>query len=222
MLKSDYFKKINTYRKAYFLGFILGDGALVKNSQGTITLTITIHEKDKYILDEFAKDIRSGRSPYKLKDYTEKERRLWRFTISVKSFISHLLDRGVTQRKSLTAIDLLPTIPEKYRPAFILGIYDADGSFTFSSDLNRKGLPKRQYVQIRCTESVALGIVRELSIESFHISKMDSIPNLIVGNKQEIVKMLSRMYYHCPVFLKRKRDKFNQLLNQVQTISQPS
>jgi hypothetical protein len=219
MLKSDYFKKINTYKKAYFLGFILGDGALVVNNAGTTTLTITVHERDKYILDKFAKDIGCERVPYKLKNYTEEDRKLWRFTISVKSFVNNLLLCGITPRKSLAAKNLIPMIPKKYRSAFILGVYDADGSFTFSSDLNNSGLPKRQYVQIRCTEEVATGILDELEIKSFHISRKDSIPNLIIGSKLEIIKMLSKMYYHCPVFLKRKRDKFNQLLNQVQTIS---
>lgn len=219
MLKSDYFKKINTYKKAYFLGFILGDGALVTNKAGTVTLTITVHERDKYILDEFSKDIRCSRVPYRLKNYTNEDRKLWRFTISVKSFISHLLTIGITARKSLTAKDLTPTIPEKYKAAFLLGVYDADGSFTFSSDLNNKGRPKRQYVQIRCTEEVAQSFITQLGINSYHISRGDSIPNLIVGNKQEIINMLSKMYYHCPVYLKRKRDKFDQLLNQVQTIS---
>lgn len=219
MLKSDYFKKINTYRKAYFLGFILGDGAITMPTKTSYMLTITIQEQDKYILDEFAKDIGSDRQPYKLKNYYAIERHLWRFNIAVKDFVANLMNLGITPRKSLTAENISSVIPEKYRPAFFLGIYDADGSFTFSKELNLKGLSKRQYVQIRCTDSIASGFISEFSIKSYCISRKDAIPNFIVGNKQEIINMLSKMYHRCPVFLTRKKDKYLKLLNQVQTIS---
>lgn len=224
-MKLDYFAKINTYRKAYFLGFIQGDGGIVECKRaGKIvcrTLTISLNQRDKEILFAFAEDIGSDRIPYLLKDYGNRpgSDEQWRFTISNKEFIQHLMDKGITPKKSLSAENLLPTIPEKYRGACALGIYDADGSFTFANTFNRLGYPKRQYVQIRCTEDVALGMISEFNIQSYHISKKDVIPNLSIGNKQEIIKFLSKLYYRCPVYLQRKRDKFNMLLKQVQTIS---
>lgn len=225
-MKLDYFTKINTYRKAYFLGFILGDGAIIelKRPNGdvrTSTLSLSIHERDKYILDAFAEDIGCNRKPYKLKDYGNRpgSGELWRFTISRKEFIQPLIDLGIAPRKSLTAENILPNIPKKYRGACALGIYDADGSFTFANTNNRFGNPIRQYVQIRCTDSVAQGFISEFEIGSYSISHTDAIPNFVIGNKQEIIKLMSKLYYRCPIFLKRKKDKFIMLLNQVQTIS---
>ena len=224
-MKLDYFAKINTYRKAYFLGFILGDGAIIENKRNgkivTRTLSITINQRDRDILFKFAKDIGSDRVPYLLKDYGNRpgSDEQWRFTISNKDFISHLMDRGITPRKSLTAEDILPTIPKKYRGACALGIYDADGSFTFANTTSKLGYPIRQYVQIRCTESIAQGFITEFEIGSYSISRVDAISNLVIGSKLEIIKFLSRLYLRCPVYLQRKRDKFNMLLKQVQTIS---
>jgi hypothetical protein len=223
-MKLDYFAKINTYRKAYFLGFILGDGCIVQSTRGNCTsntLTITLNQRDRDILFKFAKDIGSDRMPYLLKDYGNRpgSDEQWRFTISNKEFVKHLMDRGITPRKSLTAEDILPTVLKKYRGACALGIYDADGSFTFASTNSKLGYPIRQYVQIRCTESIAQGFITEFEIGSYSISRVDAIPSLIIGSKSEIIKFLSRLYYRCPIYLHRKRDKFNMLLKQVQTIS---
>jgi len=48
----NYFNKIDSYNKAYLLGFIAADGAIVQNKGfNTKTLTITIHAKDIAILE---------------------------------------------------------------------------------------------------------------------------------------------------------------------------
>ena len=220
----DYFKEIDTYKRAYFLGFILGDGAIVerqRNNSISYEFSISINVRDKYILDEFAKDIESERMPYLLKDYSNRlgSGDLCRFNVSQKAFVIPLMSWGITPRKSLTAKDILPNIPKEFRAACTLGLYDADGSFTFANTNNKLGFPKRQYVQIRCTESIAQGIIKEFGISSYHISRQDAIPNLSIGNKQEIINFLCKLYKDCPVFLSRKREKFNMLLSQVQTIS---
>ena len=50
-INTQYFKKINSYNKAYLLGFIAADGAIVQNKgYSTKTLTITIHAKDIAVL----------------------------------------------------------------------------------------------------------------------------------------------------------------------------
>lgn len=50
----NYFEKIDTEDKAYFLGFIMADGCILKNRN---TLKIIIHKKDKHILEDFSKCI---------------------------------------------------------------------------------------------------------------------------------------------------------------------
>ena len=47
-----YFQNIDTHQKAYFLGFIAADGAIVNN-----TLTITIHKKDIELLEKLKSEI---------------------------------------------------------------------------------------------------------------------------------------------------------------------
>lgn len=57
----EYFKIIDSNNKAYLLGFIAADGALVKGvNTSSTTLTLTIHRKDKIILDLLKRELNSS------------------------------------------------------------------------------------------------------------------------------------------------------------------
>jgi len=47
-----YFENIDSQLKAYFLGFITADGCLQSNGSNSYGLTITIHSKDKIVLEK--------------------------------------------------------------------------------------------------------------------------------------------------------------------------
>lgn len=54
----DYFKNIDNEEKAYFLGLICSDGSITYNeNKYRYQISIKLHNKDEYILDEFIKSI---------------------------------------------------------------------------------------------------------------------------------------------------------------------
>ena len=53
-LNIDYFKEINSFEKAYWLGFICADGCIHKNG-GKLTITV----KDREICEKFKTSINS-------------------------------------------------------------------------------------------------------------------------------------------------------------------
>lgn len=213
-IDEHYFDVIDSHEKAYFLGFIAGDGAIVGP-----TLTITLHRKDSYVLDAFAKALGfKNRSVYDLAT----GRNQCRFTVSRKPIIAALAKYGIGPRKSLTMSNFLENIPSQYAPSACLGYFDADGSITFSSTLNRKGFPVRQYIQIRCTHAVGIGICTTIGFENYSVSEFDSIPNYVIGSKKDILKFYRQCYGKSSVFLTRKHDRFLNLIAQDQTISSSS
>lgn len=58
----DYFERIDSKDKAYFLGLLYADGCnSISATQGQCTIVINLHEKDRSILDIFNKYIGSNK-----------------------------------------------------------------------------------------------------------------------------------------------------------------
>lgn len=202
----NYFSKIDSNNKAYFLGFIAADGCLTKTSTApNYTLTITLHSKDKIILEKLKEEIGNShklkeihtKSPFngKIVDHI-------RYSITDKTISNDLISLGIKPKKSLSMNNIILNVPKKYRKSFIIGYFDGDGSITIPKDcINRK------IISIRGTEEFLKGIVKELNLEKYKISKYDSIHTLAFGNKSSVNKFFN-CYNYCDFYLKRKFNKF--------------
>lgn len=229
-----YFQNIDSHTKAYFLGFIAADGCLQSNGYNSIGLTITIHNKDIFLLEKLKKELQSTVKILHLTtkmSYTNKNKNHNRLAIFNKDLYNDIFKWGITPRKSLTMPNIIPNIPQEYRKSFILGYFDGDGCVMFQNQIkikNNKECPTRGLtILIRGTKEFLSGIVSELNIENYSIS-FDKTHKLSFSKKKEIVKFFS-CYYNTNIFLPRKRDRFlekmshkswNKLI-QVQTISLP-
>lgn len=232
-----YFNKIDSYAKAYIVGFIAADGALVK-TKSTISLTITLKYEDKEVLEFIKKEIGNT---HKLQEIIrpssfDKSKTIHhiRYVISSKIIAEDLNKLGITSNKSLTMGNIIMNIPHEYRDAFIIGYFDGDGSVTYRDGLypNDRGFMCKDYslyVQIRGTEAFLGGICDHLGIDKSHIHQHDSIPSLNFANKKDVVRLFN-CYNNLPFYYKRKYDKFLTRINhpsfakyrQGQTISSPS
>lgn len=232
----DYFEKIDTYSKAYILGFIVADGALVPAKHGsTITLTITIKYEDKALLEFIKSEIGCD---YKLLEIRrpssyDKSKIIHhiRLSMSTPKLVHDIMKYGITPRKSLTISNIITNIPYLFRDAFIIGYFDGDGSVSAPkySHSNKYGCKYEDHtlrIQIRGTKAFLEGICEHLNIDKKHIYKCDSIPQLSFANKKDVYRFY-KCYEHLSFYYKRKHDKFIQRINhpsfdkykQVQTIS---
>jgi hypothetical protein len=241
----EYFKIIDSNNKAYLLGFIAADGALVKGvNTSSTTLTLTIHRKDKIILDLLKRELNSSLA---IKDITNKSKSLSsykldvdhvRFTISRKEIIQDLKKYGIEENKSLTMQNLLLNIPEAYKKAFIIGYFDGDGCFIDSLVTKKKHryskkdgsfmrtdeyLGYNSCVSIKGTEEFLKGIVEYLDIPTYTLKKIQEqkIHTLLIVSNKGILNFYD-CYKDCDFYLSRKKDKFTRKIAQVQTISSPS
>lgn len=233
---THYFDVINSYAKAYIVGFIAADGALVKTKTST-TLTITIKYEDKAVLEFIKSEIGNE---HKLQEIirpssfdSSKIIHHIRYTISDKYITQALNKLGITSNKSLSMENIIKNIPYEYRDAFIIGYFDGDGSITvrngkYSNDRGILCYDYSLYVRIRGTRDFLLGICNHLRIDTTHIHQNDSIPCLSFASKKDTYRFF-QCYNNLPFYYKRKHDKFLERINhpsydkykQVQTISSP-
>ena len=231
-----YFDNIDSYAKAYIVGFIAADGALVKGKH-TTTLTITIKYEDKALLEFIKSEIGNE---HKLLEIIRpssfdpsKTIHHIRYTISDRHITQALNRLGIISNKSLFLGNIIKNIPYEYRDAFIIGYFDGNGSITIRDGQhpNSKGIlcyDHSLYVQIRGTKDLLLGICNHLKIDTTRIRQYDSIPRLNFASKKDTYRFF-QCYKNLPFYYKRKHDKFLKRINhpsydkykQVQTISSP-
>lgn len=217
-----YFDTIDTYAKAYILGFIAADGALVKGTNtSSTTLTITVKYEDREVLDFIKAEIGSEAPLLEINRPSSfnpsKKIHHIRYTNSNKPLIEGIKKWGITNNKSLSMGNILNNIPYDYRDAFIIGYFDGDGSVTTRNGLyeNDRGALCKDYslyIQIRGTKEFFDGVCEHLNIDKSHIHQNDSIPQLTFASKKDTMR-LYQCYNHLPFYYKRKHDKFLEKIN---------
>lgn len=232
-----YFDTIDSYAKAYIVGFIAADGALVR-TRTTTTLTITLKYEDKAVLEFIKSEIGNE---HKLQEIirpssfdSSKNIHHIRYTISDRNITKALNKLGITSNKSLSMGNIIKNIPYEYRDAFIIGYFDGDGSVTVRDGEypNDRGILCKDYslyIQIRGTREFLFGICNHLKIDTSHIHQNDSIPHLSFASKKDTYRFF-QCYSNLPFYYERKYNKFLQRINhpsydkykQVQTISSPT
>jgi intein-encoded DNA endonuclease-like protein len=134
----NYFDLINSEEKAYWLGFIVAEGNIYRN-----TLAIELGAKDKEHLKKFANAL-----SYKyFNDYNQKKNS-YRIRLNSKYLINSLLKLGVHTKKCNDII--VPPIQEQYFRHFFRGFVDGDGSLGKLVDKRRAARKIKKKNRINC------------------------------------------------------------------------
>lgn len=214
---THYFDKVDTYAKAYILGFIAADGAIVPASKGpTITLTITVKYEDKAVLEFIKSEIGNSHELLEIRrpsgfDETKMIHHI-RLSMSNPQIVHGIMKYGITPRKSLTMENIIENIPVGFRDAFIIGYFDGDGSVHIETKPRKNSHnimcnDNSLYINIRGTKPFLEGICDHLNIDKSHIYQHDSIPNLAFANKKDTYRFY-QCYQYLPFYYKRKHDRF--------------
>ncbi len=114
----NYFSTIDTELKAYLLGWVAGDGYLVKDG-----LKISVHTKDKEILELFKKEI-SPLSPIKFRQYDNTDTLIIN-SVQIVNDLCKQLKVGIGKKSYKIT---LPLLSDKLLWSFVRGLFDSDGS----------------------------------------------------------------------------------------------
>lgn len=213
------FQTIDTEEKAYWLGFITGDGCIEDmprtRSDGSIyhnyRLRFTLAEKDVDHLKKFLKFIGDETIPIKHYSTTLKGRdkiyRLVSMKICCKQLALDLMAQGILPSKSMK--EQPPNIDEKFYPAFVRGECDADGCV---SDC----IPKQHRRSVDIVGSYKLmNWIKEAFAEGDGgVKEEPSTPGLfrfcIYGEKA--IHFLNKMYKNATIYLDRKYERYLNMI----------
>lgn len=197
-LDEHYFSAIDTEDKAYFLGFIAADGAVVNNGSDVMVLTISINKKDIEILENMKASMKSTHNIQKL------QRDQVRLAIANKKLLSDLMKLGIHERKSLDLEPMLKFIPNSLKHHFIRGYFDGDGSIFWTKTGSKN---KRRYVAIRGTKNFLEEIQAFFGVGGT-IQFNTGTHQLRIGAKADVEHIYQIMYQDASVRLERKYLKF--------------
>lgn len=139
----DYFSKINTPEKAYWLGFLYADGSInryYKNEKlKSMTLELCLSYKDKEHLEKFKKSLETNIPIFeKVNRLNGKEYKSVRIQLNNTKVCYDLCDLGCTPSKTYDI--KFPTydiVPKEFMRDFIRGFFDGDGCISIS-EMNGK------------------------------------------------------------------------------------
>jgi hypothetical protein len=228
----NYFEKINSEDKAYFLGFVLADGYVSKNG-----LTISLQLADKHILEEFIKHINGNNKilEYHNKNSTYGKQSYCRLDLNSQKIKNDLNILGLNNNK--TNIVSVPDIPQNLKHHFWRGVMDGDGWIslykTTPKYINNKTKKITFYREKLICEVGLCGHIN--TINSFSIflqenglshNRINKIKSIFrVKIMKDNLKFLDLIYsdYNTDLCLKRKYSKYLEyskyFKNKLQVVS---
>ena len=129
-LKERFFETIDTEEKAYFLGLLIADGNVFKDTTGRqASISITLNLEDEYMLLKFKEILNANTS------IGHDGRGCGQIAVRSNLMAMDLEKYGVIPQKSL--FTYLPQINDKYMNHLIRGILDGDGSIRAEQTQNK-------------------------------------------------------------------------------------
>ena len=134
-LDENYFEKIDTDEKAYWIGFIASDGCLYHpkdNRQDILSISLAI--QDKKHLEKFKACLQTNKPITIGKHGQDKQFEHASLQISSNKISNDLQQIGITYRKTFDV--QWPKIPPELLPSYVRGYFDGDGHISHKIEEN--------------------------------------------------------------------------------------
>ncbi|OZU90180.1 endonuclease [Virgibacillus indicus] len=191
-LNEHYFKTWSN-NMAYILGFFIADGTVAAHG----SQSISISQKEKYILENIKKEI-GTKQPL----YQNKKTGVYILNLNSKIMKEDIMNiHGIMPNKSATVE--FPKVPEKYMSHFIRGYFDGDGFVKY----------KKYFVSfVGGSELFMISLKKEIEQRGFetNFTKHDTYFRVYVSGRKTIKLFSDWMYKDKDegLYLKRKFNEF--------------
>lgn len=204
--RHDYFEIIDSKEKAYFLGWMISDGSIVKpktRPDRSRIISLELKSDDRYILEMFAKQL--GALPDIVKDFKKRSHSHIRF--ASEKMAEDLSNYGVVVRKTMA--NKLPVLSNDLMSHMIRGYFDGNGTIS----IDKRGIAHFGFYGSEevCTQIRDI-LAKELGFNRNKVSKSTCF-HVWYGGNGVALKLFNYLYKDCDVFyLKRKFCKFKEVI----------
>lgn len=203
----SYFETIDTQDKAYWLGFLYADGYVRMKNNRSGELRLKLGRKDKEHIELFKYCIKSTHKIKDIKSFVtvgdkKYESDCSTFSIYNTKIVSDLYKHGCLNNKTFKI--KLPNLREDLIRHFIRGYFDGDGCISLSVI---KILGNDDFIS-----SLQKILCEKLNSSRVFNYKNGNIRSLIISNVKDSISFMNYIYEDSNIFLKRKREIFNNLL----------
>lgn len=232
-LNENYFEKIDSKDKAYFLGLLFADGCnAISRTQKHCSIIISLQEQDKEILQKFM-NIVSPNKPLQLINNINGQKQ-YRFVINSKKWSNDLIKLGCVPNKSLVL--QFPTekqVPKELQSHFIRGYFDGDGCvwngkrkiMWVKDSRNKNGGRMRIVHNVKFHFTGCLKLLEDLrtilfmnahttfvKISGPRKNKAFAVRMLEYSGRGNLKKFYDYIYNNCEdLYIKRKKEKFEEI-----------
>lgn len=211
-LDEHYFQLIDTEEKAYFLGLIITDGCIYSKNSRQNLVSLTLQDKDKYIIEKFKELIQSN------KTVTSDGRGSSGINILSDIMVEDLKQYGVSDNKSLCTI-FPNNIPNHLYKHLIRGILDGDGSVSFYARPNRRCHVKAIGF-CQGNKQFLLDLVdylhKEVGISPVNTyTEKESLWSIAYRNTGSLYKLYHYLYDDATIYLARKKELCDKILSEI-------
>lgn len=213
---AEYFNKIDSPEKAYWLGFIYADGCITNNNVFEIKLSI----KDIGLLIQLKKDLNSKHNVGEYEMNTAYGNvKYCMFAIRSMELCNQLKDKGVCMNKTNNCVFPKENIlPKEFVWDFIRGFFDGDGSVYITNETWKYGKYQTPSVSFTGTQDMLQHILEKIQkyydtntiVKPYYNGKQ--VYDLKFGGINLVNTIYHLLYDNATRFLQRKRDIFEYFL----------
>ena len=209
-INENYFEKIDTEEKAYWLGFLYADGNVyIDKNHRFHRVNLSLKNTDKEHVNRFRKAVQSNGI------IRDADHGMVSFSIANKKMAYDLIKLGCMPNKTFKiTFPNEEIIPKHLQRHFIRGVFDGDGCVSFTREENRYHID----FQILGTEDLLNNIGKILFqervvLEEPKIIKIKSIYKIRFTGVHKAKQIMDYLYKDSTIYLQRKFDIFEKIRN---------
>ena len=212
----DFFEKIDTEEKAYWLGFLYADGYVAYRG----VVQMALKQDDKSHLEAFRKTL--GDENVKI-SFNSKTKSCSIWFSSVK-MAEDLIKLGCKQKKSLTLeFPNNKQVPDNLIHHFMRGYFDGDGCIltnSHSPQFSILGTPSflDEYEKIMLKNLKNKKKTKRIIRDNWNVNTQQ----IMYSGRLRVLDIYSFLYKDATIYLKRKKEKFEELKRRPEMSSQKS
>ncbi len=213
-IDENYFDLIDTADKAYWLGFILADGNIIKYKDGTFVLRVRLQKRDLNHLKLFATRI-GYNGPVDIKKRFDKFYGKVTEKASITICCSHLcrtlVQTGWFDFKKFGVTHIMEMVPQHFQVHLIRGLFDGDGCLSLIRSKRHKSLQAR-FSFVDMHKSVVCWmqnwLICELGLNRTSIQSVKGSFVFLYGGNDQVWRIMARIYELPGCKLQRKYEKW--------------